>query len=165
MDITIEKVTIEQKPVLRCMLELYQHDHAEWDEADLDEYGLYGYKYLDNYWNEPGRHAYFIRVDGKLAGFSMIRDATNTGDMHQFAEMFIVRKYRRLGLAKKLAFNLFDSFPGKWEIPQVEKNLKAQAFWRAIISEYTGENYKEIHKPDWDGPVQVFESTGGAGLK
>lgn len=162
MDITVERVAIEHKPVLRNLLELYQHDHAEWDGTDVDEHGLYGYKHLDHYWTEPGRHAYFIRVDGKLAGFSMIRDAINTGDTHHFAEMFIIRKYRRLGLAKKLAFYMFDSFPGKWDVPQVENNLKAQAFWRAIISEYTGGNYTETRKSDWGGPVQTFESEGRA---
>lgn len=162
MDITIERVTIDQKPILRNMLELYQHDHAEWDSTDLDEDGLYGYKYLDHYWVEPGRHAYFIRVDSKLAGFAMVRDASNTGDVNHFAEMFITRKYRGLKLGKKLAFYMFDLLPGKWEVMQVEKNLKAQAFWRGIISQYTGGNYQETRKPDWDGPVQVFESRGSA---
>jgi len=166
MDIEIDKVGVEEKAVLRCMLELYQHDHAEWDDQDLDEHGLYGYRYLDHYWTEHGRHAYFIRVDGRLAGFAMVRDGTNTGDAHHFAEMFIVRKYRRQGLARRLAFRVFDLLPGKWEVRQAERNVEAQAFWRAIISEYTGGDYTEVRKPDWDGPMQVFESKGeGSGQR
>ncbi len=36
--------------------------------------GLYDYMYLDHYWTEEGRHPFFIRVDGKLAGFALVRE-------------------------------------------------------------------------------------------
>ena len=41
--------------------------------GDVNDDGAYGYRYLDHYWTEEGRYAYFIKVSGKLAGFVMIR--------------------------------------------------------------------------------------------
>ena len=33
---------------------------------------MHGYSYLDSYWTEEGRWAFFLKVDGKLAGFAMV---------------------------------------------------------------------------------------------
>jgi hypothetical protein len=50
------------------MMELYNYDFSEFSEDDINEYGYFGYPRIDDYWNEEGRHPFFIRVDGKLAG-------------------------------------------------------------------------------------------------
>ena len=50
-------------------------------------------------------------------------------------------------------------FPGTWSVGQVERNLPAEAFWRTIISDYTGGRFEETTDPEWGkGPVRVFES-------
>ena len=51
------KVSYEQKTVLRNLMELYQYDMSKYEaesENDVNEYGLYDYKYLDHYWTEEG---------------------------------------------------------------------------------------------------------------
>lgn len=159
MKIRIQAVPIEDKPVLRNLLELYSHDFSEFDGADVDDCGLYGYPYyFDDYWTEEGRHPFFIRVDGRLAGFVMVRDSTNTGFAHEIAEFFIMRKYRRSGVGKNVAWRIFDMLPGTWRVYEVEENKPAQAFWRRVISEYADGDYHEIEIPDLHGPVQEFES-------
>jgi predicted acetyltransferase len=54
---------------------------------------------------------------------------------------------------------MFNLFPGVWEVAEIEENRPAQAFWRKIIHAFTQGDFEEIHKEDWNGPVQRFSST------
>ena len=63
MNIRIDPILIEQKSVLVQMLELYQYDFSEFSNDDINEYGYFGYGHIDDYWNEKGRHPFFIRVE------------------------------------------------------------------------------------------------------
>ena len=74
MTVTLCPVSLEQKEILRNLLEKYDYEFSQWDLRDVNENGLFGYEYLDNYWTEENRWAYFIRADGKLAGFVMVND-------------------------------------------------------------------------------------------
>jgi predicted acetyltransferase len=160
MNVTIDEVPREQKPVLRNLMELYQHDHAEWDGADLDEHGLYGYTYFEHYWTEDGRHPFLVRVDRKLAGFALVRTPPNTTGENRLAEFFIARKYRRRGVGRMVAFRIFDMFPGRWEVTQVANNHIARAFWEQAISQYTKGQYEQTEEicQGERRPKQVFTS-------
>jgi len=161
MNITIDPVPFEQKSVLRNLLELYKYDFTEFDPEDVNEHGLYEYKYLDHYWTEEGRHAFFVRADGKLAGFALVRqlgEAEEGMAIYAMAEYFIMRKYRRSGLGKTFAFRLFDQFRGVWRVAQIEDNMPARHFWSNIIAEYTGGQFEELREPHWDGPIHRFQS-------
>ncbi|MFY0758443.1 hypothetical protein AB1K32_06135 [Metabacillus dongyingensis] len=54
-----------------------------------------------------------------------------------------MKKFRRSGLGKKIAHNIFQMYIGKWEIFQIERNKPAQSFWRKVIEEYTAGDYAE----------------------
>ncbi|MGG1443283.1 GNAT family N-acetyltransferase [Brevibacillus laterosporus] len=161
MKIELVKVSMHQKMVLRHLLELYQYDFSEFDYADVNEHGLYDYKFLDHYWTEPDRIPFFIKVDEKYAGFVLLRKLKNQDlEYYSMAEFFIMRKYRKRGIGKEVAFRLFHQFQGEWEISEIEQNISAQKFWHALISEYTNNNYQELRREDWDGPIQKFSSIG-----
>ena len=74
MNIELVRVEETEKSVLRQLIELYNYDFSEYDQADVDAHGWYGYHYLDHYWTEEARHSFFIKVDGKLAGFVLVND-------------------------------------------------------------------------------------------
>lgn len=162
MDVKITPASIEEKPILRHLLELYQYDFSEYDGADVDPHGLYGYKYLDHYWTEPERHPFLLRVSGKLAGFVLVRQVGEQDGLpvHAIAEFFVMRKYRRQGVGRKAAFYIFDMFPGMWSVSQEAENVPAQKFWRKVIGEYTGGAYTEefLDDEEWHGPRQMFRS-------
>ena len=46
------------------------------------------------------------------------------------------------------------------EIRQRHDNGVASAFWRRVVSEFTGGNFREVILSDdtWNGPVQFFVS-------
>ena len=69
MTVTLDPIRIEQKPVLTQMMELNSYDFSEFTGDDISEYGYYGYAHIDDYWNEADRYPFFIRADGKLAGW------------------------------------------------------------------------------------------------
>lgn len=136
---------------------LCQHDYSEFDGDELNEHGLYEYRYLDHYWTEADRYPYLIKVAGKIAGFVLVRDMTErtvSNPPHSIAEFFIVRKYRRQGVGKAVAKHLFDDFPpGNWVVGQSLNNIQAQEFWRRVVSEYTSGEYVERQ----DDEYNVFE--------
>ncbi|MEM5773824.1 MAG: GNAT family N-acetyltransferase [Anaerolineaceae bacterium] len=161
MNFEINPASLQDKAVLRQLMELYAYDFSEFDGADVDEHGMYGYSYLDHYWTEEGRYALLFRADGKLAGFAMVRRVEVHGEpVWSMAEFFVMRKYRQHGLGRDAACRIFELFPGRWNVAELAENAPAQAFWRRIISEYTGGAFTETWQNDehWQGPVQEFVS-------
>ncbi len=160
-EVEIVAASPSDKPVLRNLTELCQHDYSEFNRDEVDEHGLFGYRYLDHYWTEPGRHPFLVRASGKLAGFVLVRTLGESEGqaVHSIAEFFILRRYRRLGIGRAVAHRVFELFPGEWRVAQEAGNRPAQAFWRKVIAEYTGGDYEDQQRTeDPDGPVQTFRS-------
>lgn len=164
MQTEVLKADISLKPVIANLLELYLHDFTEvspFEEArDVDETGKYGYKYLDHYWQEPSRHPFIVKVDGKIAGFVFVNLNYEEGEesnTHGISEFFIMRKYRQKGIGEQVAKQIFDMFPGKWRVGQVKGNPPAQKFWRKVIDNYTNGNFKEAVSKK--GPYQTFNNS------
>ena len=49
------------------------------------------------------------------------------------AEFFVMRKYRRAGLGRRAAAEIFPLFPGEWTVRQQRGNAPATSFWRTAI--------------------------------
>lgn len=164
-DIHVSAVPIEDKPVLRNLMELYMHDFSELTGGDVGDHGLFGYRYLDHYWTEPDRHPFMIRVGGKLAGFVLVRTRRRGDGVAEssIAEFFVMRKYRRRGVGRIAARRVFAMFPGRWAVMQLSDNTAAQGFWRNVIADYTGGEFTE--RLGYDPPVisQEFTAPGRAG--
>ncbi len=142
MDINLQTATIEEKFVLRNLMELCQHDYSEFNGKDIGPYGLFGYTYLDHYWTEPGRYPFLIYADRKIAGFALVRQL-DEDSAYSMAEFFILRKFRKQGIGRIVACQIFDRLPGKWEVEHEEGNLSAHAFWKRVIAHYTNNTYQE----------------------
>lgn len=156
--IQLEALKFRDKQVLRNLMELNMHDQSEYDGYSINDHGLYDYRYIDHYHTDPTRKAYFVRVDGRLAGFVLLRLKK---DYSSLAEFFVLRKFRRHRVGSRVAERIFELYPGQWQVSQFESNLPAQAFWRKFLAEYTGGSCTEEHGPDEDfpyfsGPLQRF---------
>jgi predicted acetyltransferase len=119
----------EDKTVVRRLLQLYHYDFSEFDGEDVNPHGEYLHRYFDEYWTDPDRKAFLLQVDGSWAGFALVF----TGEPHDIAEFFVMRKYRRLGVGARAAATLFARFPGRWTVRQQVTNPAATAFWRRAI--------------------------------
>jgi Predicted acetyltransferase len=91
--------------------------------------------------------AYFIIVDGNLAGFVMINNYPEAKEEtdYSMAEFFVMYKYRRCGVGKFVATQLFDKFHGRWQLRRHPKNTPPVYFWDKVISEYTNGNYRLVN--------------------
>jgi predicted acetyltransferase len=144
--VQVDLATVHDQTATRQLLELYAHDFSERNGADVGDDGTYGYRFLDRYWSEPDRHPFLFRVDGRLAGFALVR----SGPPHDMAEFFVLRKYRRSGVGRDAARAVFARFPGEWQVREQFENTGAIAFWRDAIPVPFDEGETD------EGPVQRF---------
>lgn len=169
MNVTLSIVPYEDKVVLSNLIQLYRYDSSEFDDHKLGQHGLYLYKYLDHQWTEDYRRPFLVRVDGEIAGFVLVilevpREFTKLSNAEKtniVSDFFIMRKFRRKGIGKHVAFSIFEQFKGVWEVKQTYANKPAYAFWKKVISEFIKEApYKEemLENELWNGPVMVFQS-------
>lgn len=143
-------------------MQLYLHDMSEYSNQEPDACGVYHYDYLDAYFQEPERSAYFIRIRGKIGGFALVRDVQGFGQrtVHTVAEFYIIKCYRGLGIGEEIARMLFDKQPGTWQIPVLEENGPAVKFWKQICWRYAGGKVRVLRSASWDGPIFEFSSPG-----
>jgi predicted acetyltransferase len=132
----------EQEPILANLLQLYAHDFSDFHNLDLGPDGRFGYPSLPLYWSEPGRHPFLVWVEGKLAGFALVRRGSEvSGDetIWDMAEFFVIRGFRRRGIGTQAAHEVWRRFPGLWEVRVMQSNTAAQDFWSRAISKFVGE--------------------------
>jgi predicted acetyltransferase len=149
------------RPVLSRLLELYQYDMSEVWPQDLNVHGEYGFA-VDRYLRNPLLHAYLFQVDGKYAGFGLVDpDVSLAGNEFWMGQFFVMKRYRRMGVASAGAQHIFDQHRGKWEVGQMPLNYEGQMFWRRVISAYTNGVYveHELHDERWDGFLQCFDNS------
>ena len=151
MDIVIYFVKKEEKEILGNLLEKYHYEHSQYDNRDVNEFGLFGYEYLDNYWTEDNRFPFFIKINGKLAGFVLVnnyREAKFNTDF-TISEFFIMYKYRQKGIGKYVVKYILDKYKGIWQLNFHPKNEISKHFWIKTIDEYTKGKYKIENDPEW----------------
>ncbi len=144
MEIAITPVKLEEKEILRNLLEKYNYEFSQYDNEEVNSLGLYGYDWLDCYWTEENRFAFFIRVQNQLAGFFMVNDYPESKIRTDYcmAEFFVLYKYRRGGVGSYAANWAFDHFPGTWQLKRHPKNRASVLFWDRVVREYTKGNYQ-----------------------
>ncbi|OBR68923.1 hypothetical protein A7K91_14925 [Paenibacillus oryzae] len=57
-----------------------------------------------------------------------------------------------------IAFRIFDTHMGGWEVKQEKENFVAQKFWESVVKQYSNGRYnkQELCQPKWDGPILYF---------
>jgi predicted acetyltransferase len=164
MSVTLDSVGSGEEAVVNRLMQLYAYDFSEfmgWDIAD--DAVFFSGETRATYVPEPWRHAFFLRVEGHLAGFVIVDEKsriTGDPDVVDMSQFFVLRKYRRSGVGAFAAAQAFDRFPRKWEVRELAKNEGAIAFWRKTIARYTAGRYIETLFDDdrWRGPVQSFDA-------
>lgn len=152
MKIEILPASIRLKPVIQNMARFYIYDlskscgHDTVHDWSFPEDGLYEAQDLSKYW-EPNYYPLIIYVDKELAGFVLIDKTGTSSDVDwNMGEFFIVGKFQRQGIGCSVAIQIFDQFPGVWEVQQMLLNEPAIKFWKKVISDYTKGQFDETRK-------------------
>ena len=120
---------------MRRLVQLYIYDLVgeRWGvEAD----GTYAPpRWHRRFWRRDGRHHFIVRVDGRPAGFALVREiaAADGTPAREMSELFVLRTYRRRGVGTRVAQALFARFPGRWQLSVLAWNRAARPFWRRVI--------------------------------
>lgn len=138
MKTALRPVLAGEKGILGNLLEKYTYELSQYDHTLFDSNGLYGYPYLDSYWQEEGRFAYFIDAGQNLAGFALINrhPACSRPIDWAVAEFFVACPYRRQGIASAAMEQLFQMHKGYWHIQYHPENTAGAAFWQKISKAY-----------------------------
>jgi predicted acetyltransferase len=123
------------------LLELYAHDFSEFFPLELGAGGRFGYPSLPLYWKDPDRFPFLIKTDGQLAGLALVKKestAASAGAVWDLAEFFIVRACRRRRVGINAALQLWERFPGPWQVRVMQSNHPALNFWQTAIKTFTG---------------------------
>lgn len=168
LEVLVTEAPAAQQPVFERLLQLYLHDFSEYatlgsKHGEVDENGLFAYpRRIDEYWQEPGRIPLLIRVDGRIAGFILLNQwSALDGPLDRaVAEFFVLRKYRRARIGTHAARHVFQSYPGRWEVPVADYNQEALSFWRVATSSLHPAQVMEHAGDDrrWSGTVLCFDT-------
>jgi predicted acetyltransferase len=116
---------------------------------------------VDGYWLDSRSHPFLMRIEGRLGGFAVVDDyshLTCQPGVHDMAEFFVLRKYRRSRVGQRAAHLLFERFPGAWEVREMRSNIAASRFWLRVIGELTGRRF-ENYSVETPEPLQVQSFT------
>jgi predicted acetyltransferase len=108
----------------------------------------------------PDRHALLLLQGVFPVGFALVGVAPfpwmSPGRDVCLSEFFVAPTHRSCGIGRAAALQLFDRFPGKWEVCELPRHERAIAFWRRVIGEYTHGDFRELQARG--GPAQHFEN-------
>ena len=130
--VVVEPVAVDEAATLENLYQLYAHDFSEHVPLDLDRSGRFAISIHDRWWSGEGHYPFFVRANGKLAGFALVERGSRISsatDVMDMAEFFIVRGARRKNVGTRAAHRLFEIFRGRWELRVRSTNVAAIEFW------------------------------------
>lgn len=132
-------------PVVERLWQLYSHDMSEVRGTMPNVEGLYRAGRLPTYFGDPDRAGYLITVAGTPAGFAFVQGLTDATRM--IGDFFVVRAARRRRVGYDVATELLRRYPGRWEIAFQAENADAPEFWRRVVSDLVGADWREELRP------------------
>ena len=140
----LHKVTVDDKDVLFRLLQYSLFEESATDGNQMGQNGLFEYRWFDAYFTEPAREAFLIREKetNNLLGFAMVCNHVRTLNVgHSIAEFMVLPPYRRNGIGKRVAHQLFEMHTGGWEVKPSVGSKSAKNFWKNTIQEYTNSDF------------------------
>ncbi|USB31587.1 GNAT family N-acetyltransferase [Paenibacillus sp. YPG26] len=162
MQVDLVRADFHLKEKLRNLMQFYIYDFSGYLGFDIDEEtGSYPpYPNFDKYWEGNDSYIpYLFKVGSCTAGFALIEalNGKRSADSYM-TEFFVLKKYRRQGVGRSAAIQLFEKYRGRWLVSQLSSNVPAQIFWRTIIRDYTSDEYEEDISLDHRQISQRFTS-------
>ena len=170
MKVCLREVPPEEKETLFHLLEKYSYEFSQYDQTSFDDKGLFGYPYLDLYFTQRDRFAYFITADDRLAGFALIhkhKECDRPADWVA-AEFFVAYPYRNQGVGTRAMEQIFKRHSGMWHIKYHVKNTASVPFWEKTAKMHASGGIelcrgREDYDDGTESAVLVFETPAAEG--
>ena len=116
-------VRAEQPAAIAAMIGPYLQELVPGTPPDYPQFA--------RWWDEDARVPYLIRVGAEDAGVALVR---RHGDppFHELAEFMVLPRFRRTGVGRGAALDLFERHPGAWWLQVLDDNHVARRFWGAV---------------------------------
>jgi predicted acetyltransferase len=129
----IEAAGPQDAATLDNLFQLYFHELSDFLEEEVDEDGRFD-AWDTRTFTTPGHGAYLLWMGEFIAGFLVIEVAqTPDGPMTEFADLFILRRYRRRGLAMQVLRSIMLPAQHPWLVAVFRQDTLALQFWRAAF--------------------------------
>ncbi|OFA06149.1 GNAT family N-acetyltransferase [Duganella sp. HH101] len=148
----LQTVAHDQAAALFQFFQLYYYENSDWAAEDLGEDGLFDACAVSiaDYIGAPDKGAYWIRKDGALAGFVVTEPVTLPDGTvaEELADLFILKRYRRQGLAMAAVSALAGKFQGPWMVAVYRDDSRADAFWRQAFARLALASVRQYEDPE-----------------
>ncbi len=126
----------EDKTTIWNLFQFYCYDTSNYDGYDVEADGKYKMcaDYFGQYWTLPRWSAYLLKIDGAPAGFALIEPSEALEDAQELADLFIMSRFRRRGLAQQVVQHFLHDRSETWTITTFDDAPDACAFWRHMFS-------------------------------
>src|SRR5262249_39837386 len=111
MDVELQLVEKRQAASLSRWVDAYFAEVANFRELAVGPTSAADYRYLPLYWTEPARRPFFVRAEGAVVGFALVRHVAQPDPFSELAEFFIQRTSRRAGIGRRAARAAWEMFP------------------------------------------------------
>jgi predicted acetyltransferase len=164
MNIALRRATSQDIRALTQLMQLFLYDLSDVDDRNVDSHGRFKIASLQPYVTQPTSAAFLIIADGQIAGFALVGSRSLLDPLfigHSIDAFLVLKKYRRCGIGRAAAIQLFTMLPGQWELATFATHTVAHAFWRSVLDSLTGGTYQErwLQTSTWRGHVQSFATT------
>lgn len=148
--VALKPVEPKDRDILFNLLEKYLYEFSQYDGGKFGNKGVFGYPYIDNYFTEKERFAYFITVDDRLAGFVLLNNHPEADKPidYSVAEFFVAYNFRRQGVATRAMEMIFQQHKGYYHIKYHKNNLPSACFWNKLADKYSNGTYETLTGTD-----------------
>lgn len=136
----IQRVTSSDWQTFFHLSQQYEAEFARITRKLPDAAGVYTF-------TDQGPHyeAWLAWEDRTPIGMAVVDTHRERIDL---AEFYIIPARRHAGLGYELASQLFQQYPGDWQIRQIMGAEYAREFWQRVIRRYTQRPFTDTVEPD-----------------
>lgn len=136
-NITLRAIAPGEEGALAQLFQLYCYDNSAWSGEDVLAGGRYDVcdAALAEYVHAPGHAAVWVEADGALAGFFVTEPGmAGAVPVREFSDFFILKKYRRQGLALEVVRRVLLGSDTTWLVAMFRADAAANAFWQQAFA-------------------------------
>ena len=155
MDTTIRKAESIDIAAIKMLWQFYQYHQSIFD---LEDVGLDGCYDIDEEYlecvvrGEEDCIIYLVLVSNQIAGFATVEPTEIVGkEIPELADIFILPKYRKQGIAKFVIQNLMPVETNQWHVAVHLNDSSALKFWNSLFAKLNVARVDNVDPPETEG--------------
>ncbi|MFP3349880.1 GNAT family N-acetyltransferase [Pseudoalteromonas sp. SIMBA_153] len=155
MDTTIRKAESTDIAAIKMLWQFYQYHQSIFD---LEDVGLDGCYDIDEEYlecvvrGEEDCIIYLVLVSNQIAGFATVEPTEIVGkEIPELADIFILPKYRKQGIAKFVIQNLMPVETNQWHVAVHLNDSSALKFWNSLFAKLNVARVDNVDPPETEG--------------